>query len=445
MNGNNVRLLFADLLKTPKSDSKSTSPPADQPKPNGNTTVKPKFVNYRQQKLAEKVNTIIKGPKKTVQSEAGESPSNQQQPVTSSLGKRRILPSQGQNNGQKVVLISQPLSVKVPVTKSQGTPTQNGQTVVNSRTNQNVASVTTNQNIGPGKIIYLNSQGQIIGQKARNPVSIPAQNSNQPMRILVQNGDQMTSRISSKQTNQQIKAVQPSIVTSSPVSHPSMNHPAMSQPQAVTIQQQQAAIQQKQAMRNNQQVKNQLTRLNHATPSPRSSPKPVTSSMTSSKMVTNGGGHQQIRPKVAPQGGAITILNGNPQMTRMTPSMTSLPVTSLQIPMTSSSSNPPQIVIPSEMVKIEHDENEKLEPENENGRKLTKDEELLLAELPTMMTSSKSEPKDESKNKSLKVLAKAQMMNSIGYLVRLNLTPEEFNEVIEFSKGQLDKLKKGSN
>ena len=424
------------MLKTPKSDSKSTPPPADQPKPNGNATVKPNFVNYRQQKLAEKVKTIIKGPKKIVQSEAGESPSNQQQPVTSSLGKRRILPSQGQNNGQKVVLISQPLSVKVPVTKSQGTPTQNGQTVVNSRANQNVASVTTNQNIGPGKIIYLNSQGQIIGQKARNPVSISAQNSNQPMRILVQNGDQMTSRISSKQTNQQIKAVQPSIVTSSPVSHP-----AMSQPQAVTLQQQQAAIQQKQAMRNNQQVKNQLTRLNHATPSPKSSPKPV----TSSKMVTNGGGHQQIRPKVAPQGGAITILNGNPQMTRMTPSMTSLPVTSLQIPMTSSPSNPPQIVIPSEMVKIEHDENEKTEPENENGRKLTKDEELLLAELPTMMTSSKSEPKDESKNKSLKDLAKAQMMNSIGYLVRLNLTPEEFNDVIEFSKGQLDKLKKGSN
>ena len=426
-------------MKTPKSDSKSTPPPTDQPKPNGNATVKPNYVNFRQQKIAEKIEKIV-GTKKIAQSVAGESPSNQQ-PVTSSLGKRRILPSQGQNNGQKVVLISQPLSVKVPVTKSQGTPTQNGnQTVVNSRTNQNVGIAPTNQNIGPGKIIYLNSQGQIIGQKARNPVSIPAQNSNQPMRILVQNGDQMTSRIASKQTNQQIKAVQPSIVTSSPVSHPAMSHPAMTQPQAVTIQQQQAAIQQKQAMRNNQQVKNQLTRLNHATPSPKSSPKPV----TSSKMVTNGGGHQQIRPKIAPQGGAITILNGNPQMTRMT----SLPVTSLQqqIPMTSSmtSSNPPHIVIPSEMVKIEHDESEKTEPENENGRKLTKDEELLLAELPTMMTSSKSEPKDESKNKSLKDLAKAQMMNSIGYLVRLNLTPEEVNEVIEFSKGQLDNIKKGS-
>ena len=426
-------------MKTPKSDSKSTPPPTDQPKPNGNATVKPNYVNFRQQKIAEKIEKIV-GTKKIAQSVAGESPSNQQ-PVTSSLGKRRILPSQGQNNGQKVVLISQPLSVKVPVTKSQGTPTQNGnQTVVNSRTNQNVGIAPTNQNIGPGKIIYLNSQGQIIGQKARNPVSIPAQNSNQPMRILVQNGDQMTSRIASKQTNQQIKAVQPSIVTSSPVSHPAMSHPAMTQPQAVTIQQQQAAIQQKQAMRNNQQVKNQLTRLNHATPSPKSSPKPV----TSSKMVTNGGGHQQIRPKIAPQGGAITILNGNTQMTRMT----SLPVTSLQqqIPMTSSmtSSNPPQIVIPSEMVKIEHDESEKTEPENENGRKLTKDEELLLAELPTMMTSSKSEPKDESKNKSLKDLAKAQMMNSIGYLVRLNLTPEEVNEVIEFSKGQLDNIKKGS-
>ena len=116
--------------------------------------------------------------------------------------------------------------------------------------------------------------------------------------------------------------------------------------------------------------------------------------------------------------------------------------------MTSSSSNPPQIVIPSEMVKIEHDENEKTEPENENGRKLTKDEELLLAELPTMMTSSKSEPNDESKkmsHKSLKDLAKAQMMNSIGYLVRLNLTPDDLNDVIEFSKGQLDKIQKGSN
>ena len=209
MNCTNVRLLFEnDLLKTTKSDSKSTPPPSDQHKPNVNATVKTNFVNYRQQKLAEKVNTIVKGPKKIVQSEAGESPSNQQQPVTSSLGKRRILPSQGQNNGQKVVLISQPLSVKVPVTKSQGTPTQNGnQTVVNSRANQNVGIAPTNQNIGPGKIIYLNSQGQIIGQKARNPVSIPAPNSNQPMRILVQNGDQMTSRISSKQTNQQIKAI----------------------------------------------------------------------------------------------------------------------------------------------------------------------------------------------------------------------------------------------
>ena len=432
------------MLKTSKSDSKPTPPPTDQPKPNGNATVKPNFVNFRQQKVAETVNNITKG-KKIVQSAAGESPSNQQ-PVTSSLGKRRILPSQGNtNNGQKVVLISQPLSVKVPVTKSQGTPTQNGQTV--SRANQNVGIVTTNQTTGPGKIIYLNSQGQIIGQKARNPVSIPAQNSNQPMRILVQNGDQMTSRISSKQTNQQIKAVQPSIVTSSPVSHQGMSHPAMSQPQAVTIQQQQAAIQQKQAMRNNQQVKNSLARLNHATPSPKSSPKPV---VTSSKMVTNqSNGHQQIRPKVnsAPQGGAITILNGNAQMSRMTSlPVTSLPVTSLplQIPMTSSSSNPPQMVIPSEMVKIEHDENEKTEPENENGRKLTKDEELLLAELPTMMTSSKSEPKEESKNKSLKDLAKSQMMNSIGYLVRLNLTPEEVNEVIEFSKGQLDNIKKGS-
>ena len=425
------------MLKTQQSDSKSTPPPTEQPKPNTNANGKPNFVNFRQQKAAETMNNITKG-KKIVQPESTAA----QQQVGASLGKRRILPSQaGPNNGQKVVLISQPLSVKVPVTKSQGTPTQNGnQTVVNSRANQNVGIAPTNQNIGPGKIIYLNSQGQIIGQKARNPVSIPAPNSNQPMRILVQNGDQMTSRIASKQTNQQIKAVQPSIVTSSPVSHPAMGHPAMSQPQAVTIQQQQAAIQQKQAMRNNQQVKNQLTRLNHATPSPKSSPKPV----TSSKMVTNNGGHQQIRPKVAPQGGAITILNGNPQMARMT----SLPVTSLQqqIPMTSSmtSSNPPQIVIPSEMVKIEHDESEKTEPENENGRKLTKDEELLLAELPTMMTSSKSEPKDESKNKSLKDLAKAQMMNSIGYLVRLNLTPEEVNEVIEFSKGQLDNIKKGS-
>ena len=144
----------------------------------------------------------------------------------------------------------------------------------------------------------------------------------------------------------------------------------------------------------------------------------------------------------APPSGAITIVNGNPQMTRMTSSqMKSLPMTSIPVQMTSSST-PPQMIIPSEMVKIEHDESEKTEPENDNGRKLTKDEERLLAELPTMMPSSKSEPKDESK--SLKDLAKAQMMSSISYLVRLNLTSEEFNEVIEFSKSQLDNLKKNS-
>ena len=387
-------------------------------------------MNFRQQKAAETMNNITKG-KKIVQPES----TTTQQQVGTSLGKRRILPSQaGPNNGQKVVLISQPLSVKVPVTKSQGTPTQNGQNV-NSRTltNQNVGLITTNQNIGPGgnkKIIYLNSQGQIIGQKSPNSVSIPVQtgaNTNQPMRILVQNGDQMTSRISTQQTNQQIKAV-PSIVTSSSVS----------QPQAVTIQQQQATIhqQQKQAMnRNQQQVKNSLARLNHATPaSPKPSPKP---------MVTS---HQQIRPKMntAPQSGAITIVNGNPQMTRVTPSrMKSLPMTSLPVQVQmASSSTPPQMIIPSEMVKIEHDESEKPEPESENGRKLTKDEERLLAELPTMMASSKSEPKDESK--SLKDLAKAQMMSSISYLVRLNLTSEEFNDVIEFSKTQLENIKKNS-
>ena len=411
-------------LKTQKSDSKSTPPPADQPKPNANSSTKPNFVNFRQQKVAETVTNITKG-KKIVQSETT---SNQQQ-VGSSLGKRRILPSQaGPNNGQKVVLISQPLSVKVPVTKSQGTPTQNSSQMVNSRlANQNVGLITTNQNIGPGgnkKIIYLNSQGQIIGQKSPNSLSIPVQtgsNSNQPMRILVQNGDQMTSRVSSKQTNHQIKTV-PSIVTSSP----------MSQPQAVTIQQQQATIhqQQKQAMnRNQQQVKNSLARLNHATPaSPKPSPKPVLTS------------HQQIRPKMnsAPPGGAtgISIVNSNSQMARM-------PVTSLPVhkPMTSSST-PPQMIIPSEMVKIEHDESERTEHDNENGRKLTKEEECLLAELPTMMTASKSEPKDESK--SLKDMAKAQMMNSIGYLVRLNLTSDELNEVVEFSKAQLDNIKRNS-
>ena len=416
------------MLKTQQSDSKSTPPPTEQPKPNTNANAKPNFVNFRQQKAAETMHNITKG-KKIVQPESTAA----QQQVGASLGKRRILPSQaGPNNGQKVVLISQPLSVKVPVTKSQGTPTQNAQNV-NSRTlaNQNVGLITTNQNIGPGgnkKIIYLNSQGQIIGQKSPNSVSIPVQtgaNTNQPMRILVQNGDQMASRISTQQTNQQIKAV-PSIVTSSSVS----------QPQAVTIQQQQATIhqQQKQAMnRNQQQVKNSLARLNHATPaSPKPSPKP---------MVTN---HQQIRPKMnaAPPSGAITIVNGNPQMTRMTSSqMKSLPMTSIPVQMTSSST-PPQMIIPSEMVKIEHDESEKTEPENDNGRKLTKDEERLLAELPTMMPSSKSEPKDESK--SLKDLAKAQMMSSISYLVRLNLTSEEFNEVIEFSKNQLDNVKKNS-
>ena len=393
-------------------------------KPNAHASTKPDFINFRQQKVAETVTNITKG-KKIVQSETT---SNQQQ-VGSSLGKRRILPSQaGPNNGQKVVLISQPLSVKVPVTKSQGTPTQNSSQMVNSRlANQNVGLITTNQNIGPGgnkKIIYLNSQGQIIGQKSPNSLSIPVQtgsNSNQPMRILVQNGDQMTSRVSSKQTNHQIKTV-PSIVTSSP----------MSQPQAVTIQQQQATIhqQQKQAMnRNQQQVKNSLARLNHATPaSPKPSPKPL---------VTN---HQQIRPKMnsAPPGGAtgISIVNSNSQMARM-------PVTSLPVhkPMTSSST-PPQMIIPSEMVKIEHDESERTEHDNENGRKLTEEEERLLAELPTMMTASKSEPKDESK--SLKDMAKAQMMNSIGYLVRLDLTSDDLNEVVEFSKAQLDNIKRNS-
>ena len=116
------------------------------------------------------------------------------------------------------------------------------------------------------------------------------------------------------------------------------------------------------------------------------------------------------------------------------------------IPENSQLINPQVINSSKSLVKIRNDEN--LGKSSTNSNKLTREQQLLLSELPTFQTNiasktgenSQNDPAEGQKQRKLNI-SKIHISQSLDYFESQNFTESEFKQIEYFILERLDKIK----